>query len=149
MALRLTSTAFEANGKIPRRHTCDGADASPPLAWTGVPDGTHSLALLVEDPDARRGTWVHWLVYDIPPGAGEIPEGGPLPDGAREGRTDFGEPGYGGPCPPPGPPHRYVFRLFALDADMGLPDGASRADLLREISGHVLDQAELTGTYGR
>ncbi|HWV57201.1 MAG TPA: YbhB/YbcL family Raf kinase inhibitor-like protein, partial [Longimicrobiales bacterium] len=133
----------------PRKYTCDGANVSPALEWSGAPAGTHAFALLVEDPDARRGTWVHWIVYDIPPGVSGFPEGGPIPEGAREGRTDFGRPGYDGPCPPAGPPHRYVFRLFALDDGVRLPDGVGRTELLREISGHVLDQAELTGTYGR
>lgn len=149
MALRLESPAFRAGGEIPRRYTCDGADVAPPLAWSGVPDGTESLALIVEDPDAPRGLWVHWLVYDLPPDTTGLPEGGALPPGAREGRTHYPEPGYGGPCPPPGPPHRYVFRLYALDRSGALPDGASRDDLLAEARGHALAEAELVGIYGR
>ena len=152
-ALSLTSPAFPEGGEIPAVHTCDGRDLAPALAWTGVPEGTRSLALIVEDPDAPdprapRMTWTHWVLYDIPPSTAGIPEGGALPPGTREGRNDWKRTGYGGPCPPVGR-HRYIHRLFALDA--ALPDlhGPDRASLLQAIDQHVLAEARLTGTYQR
>lgn len=153
MSLHLTTTAFKAGGDVPARFTCDGSDISPALSWSGVPGGAQSLALVVEDPDAPRGTWVHWILYDLPPGEHELPEGvppaGTLPSGARQGRNDFGTIGYGGPCPPPGPAHRYIFRLYALDAVLGLRAGAKCAEVNRALRGHVLAQAELMGRYRR
>jgi Raf kinase inhibitor-like YbhB/YbcL family protein len=153
MAIELTSPAFDEGSPIPVRHTCQGEDLSPALRWTGIPEGTKSLALICDDPDAPRGTWVHWVLYGIPAGTTELPEGVPasetLASGARQGVTDFGRVGYGGPCPPPGPAHRYFFRLYALDAETRLPPGATKAQLLREMEGHVLADGQLMGRYQR
>ena len=151
--MELTTTAFAAQGNIPRRHTCEGEDLAPPLRWGGVPDAAKSLVLIVDDPDAPDPaaplrTWVHWLVYDIPPSASGLPEGGhPLPEGAREGSNDWHRSGWGGPCPPIGR-HRYFFRLFALDTRLtALPARADRAALERRMQGHVMARTELVGTY--
>jgi hypothetical protein len=155
--MELASASFAHGGSIPVRHTCDGANSSPPLAWSGVPAGARSLALIVDDPDAPdpkapKRVWVHWLLYNIPPTLAALPEGGarsPLPAGAGEGLNDSGAPGYEGPCPPIGR-HRYFHRLFALDAV--LPDlgpRATRHNLEAAMQGHVLDRAELMGTYQR
>jgi len=154
MTLRMTSSSFAHEAAIPARHTCDGADVSPPLAWTGVPAGTKSLALVIDDPDAPdprapKMTWVHWVVYDIPPTVSGLAEGASdLPAGAREGLNDWKATGYRGPCPPIGR-HRYFHKLFALDVvlpDLGQPD---RAALDRAMKGHVLAQATLIGTYAK
>jgi Raf kinase inhibitor-like YbhB/YbcL family protein len=147
--MRITSTAFDANAKIPQKYSCDGEDAAPALAFGDMPAGARSLALIVDDPDAPRGDWVHWVVYDLPPSTTLIPEGGKLPAGAKVGVNDFGKKSYGGPCPPPGKPHRYFFKLYALDAAPDLPAGATKAALLEAIDGHVLAEAQLIGTYGR
>jgi Raf kinase inhibitor-like YbhB/YbcL family protein len=153
MPFKITTTAFEPDGPIPVEYTCDGANQSPPLAWSGVPDGTLSLALLVEDPDAPSGTWSHWVVYNLPPDLHELPVR--VPPGERtnwggwQGKNDFGKLGYGGPCPPPGPAHHYYFYLFALDGELDLSPGATRQALRRQIQGHVLAQAELMGYYSR
>jgi hypothetical protein len=152
MTISLTSTAFQANGAIPAVHTCDGGERSPPLAWSGVPSQAKSLALIVDDPDAPRGTWVHWVLYNIPPSAGGLPEGAgsgaALPAGTMQGRNDFKRTGFGGPCPPSGR-HRYFHKLYALDVvldDLHEPD---KAALERAIEGHVLARGELVGTYQR
>jgi hypothetical protein len=148
----LSSPAFGPHGEIPTRHTCEGDDIAPALQWSGVPAGTRSLALIVDDPDAPdpaapQRTWVHWVLCDIPPSAGGLPEGGrPLPSGTREGRNDWHRTGWGGPCPPVGR-HRYFFKLYALDTtlqDLGHP---TKAELERAMRGHVLAHAELVGTY--
>ncbi len=145
--LSLRSAAFADGEPIPRRHTCEGEDLSPPLSWSGVPEGTRSLALIVDDPDAPAGTFVHWLAWGLDPARGGLGEGEAAP---VEGRNGFGASGYRGPCPPPGHgPHRYFFRLFALDSELGLAAGASRAELERALEGHVLARAELAGTYER
>ncbi|MGD2152646.1 MAG: YbhB/YbcL family Raf kinase inhibitor-like protein [Gemmatimonadales bacterium] len=153
MSIEVTSTAFEDGGFIPVRHTCQGEDVSPPLGWANVPAEAKSLALICDDPDAPRGTWVHWVIYDIPPGftglAEAIPPHEVTPDGAKQGLNDFNRLGYGGPCPPPGGPHRYFFKLYALDIEPGLPAGATKADLLRVIKGHVLAEGQLVGKYER
>ncbi len=153
MALKLTSTAFTPGGSIPKKFTCDGPDVSPALAWTDAPAGTQSLSLIMDDPDAPAGTWVHWVLYDLPANTRELPEGVPkdnqLSNGARQGRNDFGRIGYGGPCPPPGPAHRYFFKLYALDAKTSLKAGATKAELERAMKGHILAQAELIGRYQR
>lgn len=152
--MTLTSPAFDTGESIPIKHTCDGDDLSPPLAWHGVPAGTKSLALICDDPDAPRGTWSHWVLYDIPPDRAELPEGVP-PDGALgwgglQGRNDFGRIGYGGPCPPRGPAHRYFFRLAALDGAPGeLGPGLTRQQVLDYVERHRIDQAELMGRYQR
>ena len=153
MAFELTSSAFKQGESIPRKHTCDGQDVSPALAWTDPPPGTTSFALVCDDPDAPVGTWVHWVLYDVPAAARQLPEGVPttptLADGSRQGRNDFKKTGYGGPCPPRGTPHRYFFRLYALDAASGLAPGATKQELLKAIEGHTKGQAELMGRYGR
>ena len=153
MAFELTSSAFQAGGTIPRPHTCDGTDASPALTWSDPPPGTASFALVCDDPDAPVGTWVHWVLYELPPSARQLPEGVPteplLKDGSRQGTNDFKRTGYGGPCPPPGKPHRYFFRLYALDTSLRLAPGKTKAELLKAMEGHVKGQAELVGRYSR
>ena len=149
MAILLTSPAFTSGAPIPRKYTCDGNDVSPPLQWSGVPEGTRTLVLIVDDPDAPRGTWSHWVVFGIPPSTTSLPEGGPLPAGATAGRNDFRKNAFGGPCPPPGGPHRYFFRLYALDRDVALEPDGSRQDVLDRIRDRVLAQGELMGTYSR
>lgn len=149
----LESPAFQEGQTIPTRHTCEGEDLSPPLRWSGVPDGTGSLALVVDDPDAPAGTWVHWVLYGIPPEPDQLSEGIPAaetaPHGARQGRNDFQRLGYGGPCPPPNSAHRYRFQLYALDAEPDLEPGATKRQLLESIEGRVLAGARLTGIYRR
>jgi Raf kinase inhibitor-like YbhB/YbcL family protein len=143
----LESTAFENAQAIPSRHTCDGEDVSPPLRWTSLPEGTRSLALVVDDPDAPAGVFTHWLAWGLDPGSGGLDDGERAPS---EGRNDFGTAGYRGPCPPPRHGrHRYLFRLYALDVDLELRPGAAKADLERAIEGHVLTVADLVGTYER
>jgi len=153
MTLKLTTPAFTPGGDIPAQYTCDGSDKSPALSWNSPPEGTHSFALIVEDPDAPGGTWVHWVVYDLPPTDRELPAGVPredkLPAGARQGRNDFGRMGYGGPCPPPGPAHRYYFKLYALDTKLELRSGSTRTQVDRSMRGHILAHADLMGRYHR
>jgi hypothetical protein len=151
--VQLETSAFPPGGDIPVRFTCDGSDDSPALEWTEPPAGTQSFTLVADDPDAPRGTWVHWVLYDLPARARELPEAVPpdkeLVSGARQGRNDFRKIGYGGPCPPPGPAHRYYFRLFALDRALGLKSGATRNEIDRAMEGHILARAELMGRYKR
>ena len=153
MALQLDSSAFQANAKIPQKYTCDGENLSPPLSWKEPPAGTESFALISDDPDAPMGTWVHWVLYNLPGDATELPEGvaqtETLPNGAKQGMTDFRKVGYGGPCPPPGKPHRYFFKLYALKSPLNLPPGATKADFLVAAQEHILAQAELVGIYER
>ncbi|MDO8137906.1 MAG: YbhB/YbcL family Raf kinase inhibitor-like protein, partial [Candidatus Brocadiales bacterium] len=153
MAMEIKSAAFKAQEKIPAKYTCDGADASPPLSWTDVPEKTLGLALICDDPDAPVGTWVHWVIYDLPPETRKLPEGMTpkevLENGARQGVNDFRNVGYGGPCPPPGPAHRYFFKLYALDTKLGLPPRATKKDVEKAMKGHILAQAELVGLYKR
>lgn len=154
MSLELTSTAFGAGESIPIRYTCDGEDVSPPLAWRGVPPGAQSLVLICDDPDSRNGPWSHWVLYDIPADKGglqeDVPPDARLPWGGAQGRNDFGNSGYGGPCPsPPGATHHYYFRLYALDEVLNLPPGAARQRVLDRIKGHILNRTELMGTYTR
>jgi len=148
----LSSPAFGAGQPIPRAHTCDGSQLSPPLAWGEPPAGTQSFALIVEDPDAPAGTYVHWVLYDIPVRARQLPAGVPagnwLPDGSRQGKGGNGKTSYSGPCPPSGT-HRYFFRLYALDRVLNLEAGATRAHLLAAMAKHILGQAELMGTCRR
>lgn len=157
MSLSIRSSAFEPSGPIPARFTCEGDDVSPPLEWSGAPEGTRSLALIVDDPDAPdpaapKRTYVHWVLHDLPPSATGLPEGVPssaLPAGTREGANDWGKPGYGGPCPPVGR-HRYFFKLYALDTTLGPLGAGGRAakqDVEVAMAGHVLEAAELVGTY--
>ncbi len=153
MAFELQSPAFPPGGEIPVRYTCDGADLSPPLRWSDPPAGTKGFALVVDDPDAPAGIWVHWVLYGLPATLRELPEGVPARDAVAgigtQGLNDFRKVGYGGPCPPRGPAHRYVFRLYALDVALTLPARRTKADLLKAIEGHVLAQAELAGRYRR
>lgn len=153
MTLGLKSPSIAGGGGIPVKHTCDGADLSPPLEWTEPPPSTRSFALIADDPDAPVGTWVHWVIYNMPATLRELGEGVPakdtVPGVGTQGINDFGKVGYGGPCPPRGPAHRYLFKLYALDAEISLPPRKRKADLLRAIEGHVLGQAELMGRYKR
>jgi Raf kinase inhibitor-like YbhB/YbcL family protein len=151
--MKISSAAFSANETIPKKFTCDGTDVSPKLDWNEPPAKTQSFALIMDDPDAPVGTWVHWVLFDLPADTKELSEGVPkqeqLPSGARQGRNDFGKIGYGGPCPPPGKPHRYFFKLYALDAKLNLKAGATKPEVERAMKGHILAQAELIGRYGR
>lgn len=153
MAFILSSPSFAAGGEIPQPHSCTGADQSPALSWQEAPPGTKCFALLVDDPDAPAGTWVHWVLYDLPGDATQLPQAVPttetLASGARQGMNDFRKVGYSGPCPPPGKPHRYLFKLYALDAPTKLEPRATKGDVMRAIEGHVLAHAELMGTYKR
>jgi hypothetical protein len=153
MNLELTSTVFEAGASIPDKYTCEGEDVSPPLSWLGMPEGTQSLALICDDPDSTNGPWSHWVLYDIPPDQFGVEENVPadpqLEWGGVQGRNDFGNVGYGGPCPGRGAPHHYYFRLYALDEELDLPPGATRQQVLDRIQDHVLEQTELMGTYQR
>lgn len=153
MSIQLTSSAFTEGQPIPAQYTCQGADISPPLKWTGVPDNAKSLALICDDPDAPRGTWVHWVLYGLPASVSELdahcPTTPTLPNVAKQGRNDFGRLGYGGPCPPPGKPHRYQFKLYALDAQVTLDPGATKAQLLAAMRNHILAEGRLMGTYQR
>jgi Raf kinase inhibitor-like YbhB/YbcL family protein len=154
MAFSLSSPAFADGAAIPVEHTCDGADASPPLAWSDAPPGTRAFALIADDPDAPAGTWVHWVLYNLPPATSQLP--GRIAKvetldlgGARQGRNDFRHPGYGGPCPPAGPAHRYFFKLYALDAPLELRPSAQKQDVEAAMQGHTLGVAQLMGTYAR
>jgi Raf kinase inhibitor-like YbhB/YbcL family protein len=153
MSFHLSSTAFSEGQAIPAKFTCTGADVSPQLSWHDAPVATKCFALIVDDPDAPAGTWVHWVLYDIPANVKELPEGvekqEQVAGGALQGRNDFRKIGYGGPCPPPGKPHRYFFKLYALDAKLDLKAGASKADLERAMKSHVVGQTELIGRFGR
>jgi len=152
MEIKLTSPAFEDGGLIPAKYTCDGADISPPLQWDAVPEGTRSIALICDDPDAPIGTFVHWVLFNLPAQTRELPENIPpdstLTNGASQGTSDFGRIGYGGPCPPSGT-HRYFFKIFALDTQIDLAAGARKPDLLKAIQGHILAQGQLIGKYKR
>jgi Raf kinase inhibitor-like YbhB/YbcL family protein len=151
MAFEISSPAFLNGNPIPRLHTCDGADLSPALEWSGAPEQTRSLVLIVDDPDAPRGTWNHWLLYDIPAATTHLAQGFKRGTVGASGANDFGQPGYGGPCPPRGHgPHRYFFRLFAVDLpSLGLTAGAKRAELDRALQGHVLAETTYMGRYER
>jgi Raf kinase inhibitor-like YbhB/YbcL family protein len=150
--MQLTSSAFKEGQSIPVKYTCDGKNVSPELKWSNVPQGTKSLALICDDPDAPHGTFVHWVLYDIPPTVTELKEGIPsdsqLSNGAKHGMPGFNRPGYGGPCPPSGT-HRYFFKLYALDFIPGLPSGVTKNDLLKAMEGHILEMVQLMGTYQR
>jgi len=152
MTLKIESTAFDDGGMIPSKYTCEGTDISPSLTWGEPPEGTKSLALIADDPDAPAGTWVHWVVYNIPPDrrglAENFPKSGSPGDGILQGTNDFGRTGYGGPCPPSGT-HRYYFRLYALDTVPGLGAGATKRQLLEAMKGHVLAEGQLMGKYRR
>ncbi len=153
MSLTLKANAFANGAEIPRKYTCAGADVSPVLNWSGVTPAARSLALIVDDPDAPRGTWTHWLLWNLPAHLTSLPEAvsaeETLASGARQGKNDFGRVGYGGPCPPPGKAHRYFFKLYALDATLDLKPGAVRRELERALKGHVLSEAQWMGTSKR
>lgn len=153
MALELKSSAFEAQATIPSKYTCDGPDVSPELSWNDPPEGTESFSLICDDPDAPGGTWVHWVLYDLPSNVRGLPQDVPkqktLHNGAKQGITDFRKIGYGGPCPPRGPAHRYFFKLYALDAMLNLPPGKTKKGVEKAMEGHILAQAELVGLYKR
>jgi Raf kinase inhibitor-like YbhB/YbcL family protein len=154
MAFSLSSPAFADGAAIPVEHTCDGADVSPPLAWSGAPAGTRAFALIVDDPDAPAGSWVHWVLYNLPAATSELPDTIAKVEtldlgGARQGRNDFRRPGWAGPCPPPGPAHHYSFRLYALDTPIAPRQGAQKKDIEAAMQGHTLGVAQLVGTYAR
>ncbi len=152
MEIKITSSAFAEGGMIPPKYTCDGKNISPPLEWGAVPDGTKSIALISDDPDAPMGTWVHWVLFNLPAETRKLEENIPsdktLPNGARQGTTDFKRIGYGGPCPPSGT-HRYFFKIYALDTKLDLAAGATKNDLLKAMEGHIIGQGQLMGKYKR
>jgi Raf kinase inhibitor-like YbhB/YbcL family protein len=147
MTIQLTSTAFSEGSTIPQKFTCAAENISPALSWTGIPTNTQSLALIVDDPDAPSGTWVHWVLYNLPPDQGSLPEG--VQGVGTPGTNDFRKLGYGGPCPPPGKPHRYYFKLYALDMVLNLQSGVTKADVEKAMNGHVLAQGQLMGKFSR
>lgn len=153
MALGLSSPAFKDGEAIPRRYTCEGEDLSPPLHWTVPPAATKSFVIIVDDPDAPAGTWVHWVIYNLPLDLRGLTEGIPakdqLPDGAMQGLNDFKRVGYGGPCPPPGKPHRYYFKLYALDTVLHMKPRATKHQVLDACNGHMLAEAQLIGRFAR
>ena len=150
--MELTSAAFQPGEMIPTKYTCDGPDVSPPLSWSDPPAGTKSFALISDDPDAPVGTWVHWVMWNVPADTRALEENVPkkesLPNGTKQGTTDFRRIGYGGPCPPSGT-HRYFFKLYALDTTLNLPASTTKKDLEKAMQGHILAQAELMGKYRR
>ena len=152
MTLEITSSVFSEGEMIPTRYTCDGPDVSPDLAWSGVPETAQSLALICDDPDAPMGTWVHWVLFNIPAGASGLPSeispDATLESGACHGTNDFGRLGYGGPCPPGGT-HRYFFKLYALDTELDLQSGITKAQLVEAMENHILAETQLMGKYSR
>jgi Raf kinase inhibitor-like YbhB/YbcL family protein len=153
MSFTLSSTAFQPGGDIPRKYTCGGPNVSPELTWTNPPAGTQSFALIADDPDAPARTWVHWVAYGLPAGSRQLPEAVPrteaIPGGGVQGQNDFRKTGYGGPCPPPGKPHRYYFKLYALDSSLDLKPGATKKAVEQAMAGHILAQAEVMGRFQR
>ena len=153
MMFELTSPAFTDGAVIPKKHTCDGADVSPALRWADPPKGTRCFALIVDDPDAPMGTWVHWVLYNVPADLLELPEAVPpedsFPNGMHQGINDFQRIGYGGPCPPPGKPHRYFFTLYAVNVMLNLKPRATKGQVLEASKGHIQAEAKLMGRYGR
>ena len=153
MELEIKSFAFSEGEKIPVKYTCEGEDISPPLSWSKLPFGTKALTIIVDDPDAPGKAWTHWVLFNLPGDTEELLEAVPtqskLVSGAFQGKNDFGEIGYGGPCPPPGFPHRYHFTLYALDQPLKLKPGASRFQVLDAMKGHILASGKLTGIYQR
>lgn len=153
MSIQVSSPAFAEGDRIPVKHTADGDDVSPELRWSGAPPNTKSFALVCEDPDAPRGNWTHWVLFNIPADKTNLAEGvskeKELPDGARQGKNDFGKIGYGGPSPPKGKPHRYFFKLYALDVAVDLTPGATKAQLMNAMKGHILAEGQLVCNYGR
>ena len=149
MVLDLKSNAFNAGDNLPTKYTCDGAGISPPLEWSGIPDGTKSQVLILDDPDAPGGIFCHWLVYNIPPDVDELAEGASDTLSFDQGRNDYRNAGFGAPCPPAGSTHRYYFRLYALDQSLNIQRGATRAQVIDRMKGHILDQSELMAFFGR
>ena len=153
MTFSLKSSAFAQGAEIPKKHTCESADVSPALEWSGAPEHTASFSLIMDDPDAPSGTWVHWVLWNLPAGSHSLAEGvaksDQLPDGSQNGRNSSRKIGYNGPCPPPGKTHRYFFRLYALDVKLSLAPGASRAELDEAMKGHILAKTEYMGTFRR
>jgi len=153
MSLTISSPSFANGGDIAKKFTCDSADVSPQLTWTDPPAGTKTFALLADDPDAPVGNWNHWTAWNLPGNLRGLPEGvvkeAHLADGTEQGRNDFRKTGYNGPCPPPGKPHRYYFKLFALDGKLDLKPGAGKKELEAAMKGHILAQSEWMGRYGR
>ena len=152
--MRVTSTAFQQDGTIPKQYTGEGKDLSPPLAWSGGPANVKSFALICDDPDApRKDPWVHWVLFNVPGDVKELTEGASrsagLPAGATEGKNDFGKIGYGGPMPPPGKPHRYYFKLYALDTMLDMKEGATKQQVESAIEGHIVAEGQLMGKYAR
>jgi len=153
MSFSISSPSFSDGGDIAKKFTCDAEDVSPQLTWTEPPAGTKSFALLVDDPDAPVGNWNHWAMWNVPPESRGLPEGvkktAQLPDGTQQGLNDFRKTGYNGPCPPPGKPHRYYFKLFALDAKLTLKEKSGKKELEAAMKGHIVAQAQWMGRYGR
>ncbi len=153
MAFEISSEAFANGDTIPTEYTCSGKDISPPLRWAGQPAGTKSLALIVDDPDAPGGTWVHWVLFNVPGHTTALAEGASsnatLPEGSVQGVNDFGNTGYGGPCPPPGLAHRYYFTLYALDSELSVASSPKKADIVKGMEGHILGKFELLGMFSR
>ncbi|WP_367607809.1 YbhB/YbcL family Raf kinase inhibitor-like protein [Legionella sp. W05-934-2] len=149
MGLKLGSTAFFNNSPIPEHYTCSGIDKSPPLAWYDANKTTKSYVLIVDDPDAPAGIWVHWVLFNIPADMTLLPEGAPIPKGAVSGKNSWGSPGYRGPCPPPGRTHRYFFKIYALDTVLDLTDSATKQDVEKAMNNHIIDQGEYIGLYSR
>jgi Raf kinase inhibitor-like YbhB/YbcL family protein len=153
MNLQITSTAFSEGQPVPAKYSCEGSDISPPLAWTNAPANTKSFALIADDPDAPMGTWVHWVLYDLPPSTNALPEDVAktqyIAGNAKQGLNSWPRLGYGGPCPPPGKPHRYFFKLYALDRMLDLKPGLTKKDVEAAMEGHVLAEGQLMGTYQR
>ena len=147
MAIEITSSAFTEGGVIPRLYTCDDKNVSPPLAWTGVPTTTVSLAIIMDDPDAPSGTWVHWVLYNLPPDLTSLDQG--TSRTGTDGKNDFNRTGFGGPCPPKGSTHRYFIKLYALDAFLDLKAAATKSQVENLMHGHILAQGQLMGKYGR
>lgn len=152
MEIIITSPAFEEGAMIPEKYTCDGANVSPPLAWTSVPEGTNTLALICDDPDAPIGTFVHWVLFNLPASIKELPEGVPpdkeIENGTKQGKNGFGKIGYSGPCPPGGT-HRYYFKFYALDIELDLKAGVKKKKLIKAMEGHILSKGQLMGRYKR
>jgi len=149
----MKSSAFENGGFIPSKYTCEDEDISPPLSWSDVPKGTKSFALICDDPDAPFGVWVHWVIFNIPADKRKLEENilkkGLLPERIIQGLNDFGKVGWGGPCPPPGKPHRYIFKLYALDTILSIEEGATKEELIEAMKSHILTETKLIGIYQR